>query len=76
MKIYHIFTVEGEDHFPIDMLRWDECFPNSGDDSFKLGYEKNKRKVELGSYHEKSWNPSKERWNSFAWKIIEHRKIY
>lgn len=75
-KKLFIFTVEGPGVFPLDMLRYDACFPY---DSYSVGEmvisgrpgaQQEKHKVTLISRQE----PTHGRWESFGWKVIEERK--
>lgn len=66
------FTVEGRGSFPIDMLRYDSCWPaREGTDSFGIEASlrprsgRDKRKVTLVGLRE----PTVGRWESFGWKV-------
>ena len=64
------FSVEGSGPFPIDMLRFDLCFPKSETDSGQItrSYmprERGTRCVILVS----SKQPTQGRWESFGWKV-------
>jgi hypothetical protein len=64
MKTY-VFTVRGSGSFPLDMLRYDKCWPVSGEsvnnmDSSSMGIA---RTVWLASTR----HPTNERWTSFDW---------
>lgn len=66
------FTVEGRGSFPIDMLRYDSCWPaREGSDSFEIEASfrprsgTGKRKVRLVGTRE----PTIGRWESFGWKV-------
>lgn len=76
MIVLHKFKVQGRGHFPIDMLRYDSCFPYSGTDSGEIQSRLERRPaegvIELGAYHNKNWKPTTGRWDSFLWKVIEH----
>jgi len=69
--------------FPTDMLRYDELVPYSSEDANKIercfGPEsrlidsKNENEfIELWRRAPKNWTPTKERWASFLWRIVEH----
>lgn len=71
-KMYK-WLVSGFTRFPIDMLRYDECFPLTESDSGVIAHtlEVSRRttgpfEVQVGSY---SRTPSNERWKSFGWKV-------
>jgi len=72
----HTFIVVGQGRFPIDMLRYDQCFPNSEYDSSQIADSVRhigKRIVTLSAYTSlKNWQPEFERWKSFLWKIEKH----
>jgi hypothetical protein len=68
----HLFTVEGRGQFPLDMLRYDSCWPESQADVTELGAthdrfaEKRARVVTLRGLSE----PTEGRWQSFGWIVI------
>lgn len=80
-----VITVQGRGGFPIDMLRYDHCHPDSEMDSGTIA-------VSFGRYsntynetftvkvrrivENKSSYPTEGRWNSFGWKVlnVETRK--
>lgn len=71
-KLY-VFEVEGRGTFPIDMLRYDSCWPKSeGTDShevestFRPRSGGITRKVTLIGLTE----PTEARWQSFGWKVL------
>jgi hypothetical protein len=69
---FYEFTVEGKDCFPIDMLRYDSCWPMTSDDVFMMPIEHNapeRRRVTLASHKE----PTGARWESFGWTIIDRK---
>jgi hypothetical protein len=70
-KIYR-YKATGSFAFPFDMLRYDRCWPASGEDSALLENVHRsikKRTVSLEGLD----NPTLERWESFGWNIT--RKI-
>lgn len=72
-----IFTVEGIGSFPLDMLRYDGCFPYKQRDVIAIsdslgvrGYSEKSEPVTLCSIRiDKKWNPTDGRWKSFLWKV-------
>lgn len=58
-------TVRGNGDFPVDMLRYDECWPSTTADAVKLG-DTTRRTVELLSDR----NPTRDRWDSFCWTLV------
>ncbi len=61
------FTVEGFGAFPVDMLRYDACYP-ADSVSATLINGRGRRAVNLRSYRE----PTIGRWNSFMWTVKEN----
>ena len=75
------FTVSGDGPFPVDMLRYDNCFPAEASDSISIGICRHDREQyrELRSvrlnYHSARKTASREditpaRWQSFGWTVI------
>ena len=66
------FTVRGSGAFPIDMLRYDACFPASergdwGDWDWADG----SRDIKLRKVHDgKNPHLTPRRWESFTWKLL------
>lgn len=66
------FTVVGKDHFPFDMLRYDACFPATGESAVSLSIPRTQkeRTVTLRRFAvDKSWEPTCARWASFGWTV-------
>lgn len=68
------FTVEGQLPFPLDMLRYDSCFPKTQNDvqtiesnSFQSGA---KVRVELERYITGKDLPTSGRWQSMGWNVL------
>lgn len=78
IKFYEtIVTVEGDGPFPIDMLRYDCCFPDSETMSERIDFlnDQHNRVIEL---RRRGLNPrlgqhSIGRWRSFGWTVIDER---
>lgn len=66
MKIKH-YTVSGSGRFPIDMLRYDQSFPESEVDSVEIE-KTGKRTVRLATYSNHV-EISAVRWSSFGWTM-------
>lgn len=73
----HYFIVEGTGDFPVDMLRYDACWPRfeSGPTGAyniltpdNLKERATPRRVELVSRR----SPMRPRWSSFGWEVVEH----
>jgi hypothetical protein len=72
MTDYYRFTATGRGHFPVDMLRYDHCWPSYTEDAVDMtNYDtKCDRIIRLISHSE----PTPERWASFGWTIeLEER---
>jgi hypothetical protein len=73
-----IFTVIGHGKFPIDMLRYNACFPYQSGDSTKIAHsikfaeERNEYKINLCQPAGYS-PPNIERWRSFGWEVTDFR---
>lgn len=71
------FTVEGRGEFPFDMLRYDRCHPRTGVDAEMLRPPaeplSSPRCVTLVALARDSrfWEPTRERWLSFGWHVID-----
>jgi hypothetical protein len=69
------FTVQGSRAFPLDMLRYDACYPAATSDVTKIDESQHSEtrapgevSIDLvGRVH----NPTHARWNSFGWKITK-----
>ena len=57
------YIVTGRGAFPLDMLRYDMCWPCSSSDVAKMGAEYEPRSIAIRSYSA----PTIERWKSFGW---------
>jgi len=73
----HTFTVEGTGNFPLDMLRYDSCYPSGTTDVWRI--EENGdtttrrwwRRIELAHTDgRKRWGPTTARWESFGWRVL------
>jgi hypothetical protein len=80
------FKVSGSFTFPLDMLRYDACFPGTQQDVADLDEAIRTRPrhggpaapfaVELTHYSEKAqWEPERGRWASFGWQVTECRRM-
>jgi hypothetical protein len=76
-KNSYTYWVTGRGHFPLDMLRYDACWPVSTTDALKIVTERPKtvtearaaRSIEMCSYQE----PTVDRWSSFGWSVGKQR---
>ena len=72
----HEFEVTGRGHFPIDMLRYDRCFPADAESSAAIGTEmpnlyvnRTVRLVRVGPSIVVAERITLKRWESFGWKV-------
>jgi hypothetical protein len=73
------FTVGGGTRFPLDMLRYDACYPYSGEDAAYMDRaldrdipraERTAHPIKLAHVHiGAKWRPTSERWSSFLWGV-------
>lgn len=62
------FTVQGTGPFPLDMLRFDECWPVADEDVRALeGLHFQLAIIRMRSHR----GPTTGRWNSFGWRVTE-----
>jgi len=67
------FTVLGRGVFPLDMLRYDACYPKSEKDTVTMqsdGLREVMLHKTLNWGHPKVWSPTVGRWNSFGWAVL------
>lgn len=71
------FKVRGTGAFPVDMLRYDECYPTDSVSAGAIGMctenvraKDSKRTVSLATTKRCPW-PTTRRWESFGWSVIE-----
>ena len=75
------FEITGRLAFPLDMLRYDHCFPATQEavsriqiKSFPAESQEGRQAtpvIELRAYHSrKTWTPTTGRWESFGWRVI------
>lgn len=70
---YRFFTATGSGKFPVDMLRYDGCFPDDQESAVSIGYgrrdcPRGKRTVNLCmAVRNKQQSPTDARWRSFGW---------
>ena len=76
------FSVRGSGEFPLDMLRYAACHPNTQEDAWKIeaqgiGFDLTKvREVELVGYQGIPLSPNaiaahtSARWASFGWTVV------
>lgn len=62
-----IFKVTGSGPFPLDMLRYDRCWPNSSDDALEMTGPQ-QRTIWLRS--DDKTVPTVTRWQTFGWTAV------
>lgn len=68
---WYRFTVKGSGVFPLDMLRYDVCYPQEQEDAFKILESPDVRTVTLiKPVDDKNSTPTPARWQSFGWEVI------
>ena len=72
------FTVEGIGPFPMDMARYDACFPDSTEDGTRIesSYERRHEPKLMRTVRMRSTvkPPTEGRWASFGWRVSEVKK--
>lgn len=71
------FYVDGNGRFPLDMLRYDSCFPRDGDAVGEIDRRLDPRHdrseshpIKLAHYGSSAlWQPTVGRWLSFGWGV-------
>ena len=71
----YTITVSGVGPFPLDMLRYDGCFPDTSVDVEKIRGSfnilgPNKWSIRVVKISQQKWEPTTKRWESFGWKVI------
>ena len=76
MLYIQTFQVEGRGEFPIDMLRYDACYPNTEEDAGLIAMSDHRphqnqiRIVISRLVGAKNTPPTVGRWASFGWRIV------
>jgi hypothetical protein len=77
----YYFTVTGRGAFPLDMLRYDGCYPVHPEDVDQIQQSLDPRwrrdrkeafKIRMATYKQ---IPTKERWSSFIWHVTDIEEI-
>jgi len=69
------FTVTGDGYFPIDMLRYDQCFPVTQHDVELIRLRHHGTvEIRLAQHHATEQNRiTNDRWESFGWFTLDIR---
>lgn len=74
--------------FPVDMLRKEQCYPATENDSgtmaetmdlkrYSKGKDRNKHwSITLRARQNKDWSPTYDRWRSFSWEVLEYKRLF
>ena len=66
------FTVSGKGTFPLDMLRYDQCWPKTPKDADEIKTEgeahRTARTITLQTWKDE---PTTSRWSSYGWEVAE-----
>lgn len=71
------FKVTGNGYFPVDMLRYDRCFPVNSEDATRI----QERCLDFSQTSTVTLEsdarivPTKDRWQSFGWRVTDITKI-
>lgn len=83
-EVTHRFSVMGSSTFPLDMLRRDQCYPSSESEAelltrhfqdLRIAGRTETAVIELEARKQRFWVPTEERWDSFGWKVLDHRTV-
>lgn len=75
------FTIKGvQTPFPVDMLRFDECWPETVQDSEKIknsfGFRHGRRvRWEVNLVSKNNNVPTVDRWQSFACEVVQEKRV-
>jgi hypothetical protein len=67
-RFLYEFVVEGVGSFPLDMLRYDSCWP-ADQETMSYLEARGKRRLMMRSHS----SPTPERWASFGWRVMPWR---
>ncbi len=76
----HFFTVWGTTPFPIDMLRYDCCWPATAADSMAIERSIAKRDSQtviirlMSRVQRRHWHPAIDRWRSLGWRMSDYSR--
>jgi len=69
---YMKFTISGRGNFPLDMLRYDCCYPSSPQDVSKI---EGREPREITLIAANPFAPTKGRWASFGWTATNGEEV-
>ena len=68
------YSVRGIGRLPIDMLRYDQSFPNTEFDASRAENPPEVgagEEIELAHIGHRGWMPTEGRWSSFGWNVVQ-----
>jgi len=71
------FSVEGSGEFPLDMLRFDRCWPSGAGDAAQIGAHYGMADPEavrartVALETAEKYAPNRQRWLSFRWRVVD-----
>ena len=80
MPFEHRFKVRGQTAFPVDMLRYDRCWPETREDSKEIERFVRQEVNATGCVgllsvsNNSNWRPASDRWRAFGWSLFEHTR--
>ena len=73
LQHWHRIEVTGRGKFPIDMLRYDQCFPLYNSDTEIMRHPEDELQiVALGHWGASIWTPTEWRWKALRWPVTHH----
>jgi hypothetical protein len=70
IKTYN-FTVKGHGQFPLDMLRYDACWPTRSEDIAQMDPLDHTQEYTVHLRSALNRWPTEGRWQSFGWTVID-----
>ena len=68
------YSVAGYGAFPLDMLRYDACYPATSEDAVEIGgsmYSRASQRLRTVRVRSVVKPATAERWQSFGWKVVK-----
>lgn len=81
MRYEHKFEVVGQTVFPIDMLRYDSCYPETTKDAENVVKSFNPEDRTMKSVAlvcvttNRHWRPAADRWRAAGWMVRRHARV-
>jgi hypothetical protein len=71
------FVVEGASPFPVDMLRYDGCWPATEADSYAIHrtfVDPYNERIQITLTSDQHPTATAGRWKSFGWSVVKHER--